>query len=256
MPSLTIAALPDNVFPAADATRPLFVSAGYISVDSIIHIDVMPHRGDRVTAERVFKELGGPATNVAVAAAALGGSCALDVELATAIGQDTDSLWALKLLAERGVRARAIRSPEKGRLSRCVVLVEPGGVRTKINEHLDLSDEDLIAHLTTSRSKRARHIHVDGYQVDRMLPAIRDMRMRGWTASSQDTGLSATYGSAAGFAELSREVDYFVLNRKSVARILGSTLPLDGVVTRFNTYLRDTGATAEVVVTPLRRYWS
>lgn len=233
----------------AAVARPLLVAAGYISIDTIVPIDVMPHRGDRVTANRILTELGGPATNVAVAAAAIGGNFALDVELATAIGRDPDSLWALRLLSERGVRARAIRVPQDGRLSRCIVLVEPGGIRTKINERLELSDEDLVAHLEPLPSKRRRHIHVDGYQVGRLLPTLDRLRAQSWTASTQDTGLAEKFRTTDGFRAFARDLDLVVINRSTAAKVLGVALSPDQLVNRFGAFLRDAGIATEVVIT-------
>jgi sugar/nucleoside kinase (ribokinase family) len=249
-PAVKMPALVD--LPASDpakAGRPLLVSAGYISIDTIVPIDVMPHRGDRVTADRILTELGGPATNVAVAAAAIGGRFALDVELATAIGQDPDSLWALRLLSKRGVHARAVRVPQDGRLSRCIVLVEPGGIRTKINERLELSDEDLVSHLEPLPSKRRRHIHVDGYQVERLLPALERLRSQGWTASTQDTGLAEKFKTMDGFRAFASSLDIVVINRSTATKVLGGALSPDQVVNRFNAFLQGSGIAAEVVVT-------
>ena len=249
-PAVKMPALAD--LPASDgvrAARPLLVAAGYISIDTIVPINVMPHRGDRVTADRILTELGGPATNVAVAAAAVGGTYALDVELATAIGRDPDSLWALRLLSQRGVRARAIRVPQDGRLSRCIVLVEPGGIRTKINERLELSDEDLVAHLEPIPSKRRRHIHVDGYQAERLLPTLDQLRAQHWTVSTQDTGLAEKYRTADGFRAFVASLDIVVINRSTAAKVLGATLPPDQLVSRFNVFLRESGITTEVAIT-------
>ncbi len=230
-------------------TKPMLVVAGYISVDYIARIDVMPHRDDRMTAERIAKELGGPAANVAVAAAALGGNCALDVELATAIGEDPDSLWALQKLAERGVRARAVRDPFRNRLSRCIVMVERSGHRTKINEPFELSEADLIAYLPPEVPKRPCHLHIEGYQAERILPAIPDLRRRGWTASLHDTGLADAYRSAAGFAGLLVTLDTVFLNRRSAAELLGRSLPTDALIDSFAAFLDQRTRDAEVVVT-------
>ena len=72
------------------------------------------------------KSLGGPATNVAVIAAGLGDPFPLSVELATAVGDDADSDWALGELIERSVDIAAVRRVPGQRLSRCIVFVETG----------------------------------------------------------------------------------------------------------------------------------
>lgn len=218
--------VPSNA-PAAstDGSLPLLVSVGYISVDLIARIDVMPHRGDRATAARISKTLGGPAANVAVAAAALGAPCGLDVELATAIGKDTDSLWALERLAERGVRARAVRSPFNERLSRCIVLLEANGERTKINEPFPLDSADLVDSLSVGPMRRPCHLHFEGYHARAMLPLVTRLRENGWALSTQDTGLDETAASPEGFAELVAQLDRVFIGRRTAARILGRSLP-------------------------------
>ena len=54
------------------------------------------------------------------AAAALGGAYGLDVELATAVGDDADSEWALQELGARGVHVLPLRRPLQNLLSRCL----------------------------------------------------------------------------------------------------------------------------------------
>lgn len=206
---------------SGDMALPLLVSAGYISVDYIAQVGVMPHRDDRITAECIHKELGGPAANVAVAAAALGRPFGLRVELATAVGQDMDSRWALEKLAERGVRACALRDPLRDRLSRCIVLVEADGRRTKINEPLQLHEDDLFAHLLSEPRHGRRHLHVEGYQIDHaraLLPAVREA---GWTVSIHDTGLPDACRDAAGLERLVADFDLVFLNRRTTEAMLG-----------------------------------
>lgn len=48
---------------------PRLIVVGYTSVDYMCRVDVLPHRDDRVTAHQIKKALGGPAANLAVAAA-------------------------------------------------------------------------------------------------------------------------------------------------------------------------------------------
>ncbi|WP_292679949.1 hypothetical protein [Mesorhizobium sp.] len=79
---------------------PRLLVAGRVSVDFLCRVDVLPHRDDRITASHIDKALGGPAANLAVAAAGIGAPYALDVELATAVGQDPESDWALGALSK------------------------------------------------------------------------------------------------------------------------------------------------------------
>ncbi len=244
------APLPRQNATPGDPALPLLVSVGYISVDLIARIGVMPHRNDRITAGQIAKRLGGPAANVAVAAAALGAPFALEVELATAIGKDADSLWALELLAQRGVQARAVRSPFRERLSRCIVLVEENGERTKINEPLALSREDLISHLPKNPVRRRSHLHFEGYHAETMIPAIPALRDRGWTVSAHDTGLPAAYVGPDGFAAFISNLDKVFINRRTAYRILGQSLSSERLLQEMAGYLDAIGRPdCEVVVT-------
>jgi len=237
------------VDPPADPKMPLLVSVGYISVDLIARIGVMPHRNDRITAEQITKRLGGPAANVAVAAAALGPPFALEVELATAIGKDTDSLWALEQLSRRGVRAHAVRSPFHERLSRCIVLIEGNGERTKINEPLDLNREDLISHLPSDRVRRRSHLHFEGYHADIMMPALNSLRARGWTVSTQDTGLPGEHSTPEGFRALLSQLDAVFINRRTAYRILGQQVSSENLTLAMADFLAKSGSPCEVVMT-------
>lgn len=244
------APLPRQNATPGDPTLPLLVSVGYISVDLIAQIGVMPHRNDRITAGQIAKRLGGPAANVAVAAAALGGPFTLEVELATAIGRDADSLWALELLAQRGVQARAVRSPFRERLSRCIVLVEENGERTKINEPLALNGEDLISHLPTHPVRRRSHLHFEGYHAETMIPAIPALRNRGWTVSTHDTGLPPEHVGPDGFAALLGMLDKIFINRRTAYRVLGQSLSSERLTQEMAHYLVSIGSPdCEVVVT-------
>lgn len=229
--------------------RPLLVSLGYVSVDLIARIGVMPHRGDRLTSERISKHLGGPAANVAVAAAALGPPFGLDVELATAIGRDPDSLWALDRLARRGVRARAVRDPFRQRLSRCIVLLEADGNRTKINEPLTIGARDLLSRLPEAAARRASHLHADGYQVEGLGPAAARLRSLGWTVSAHDTGLAERFITREGFTGLLRRLDVAFVNRRTAARILGRSLASEHLTAAMADLLARAQGRGDVVVT-------
>ena len=235
--------------PEAGGDCPLLVTLGYISVDLIARIAVMPHRNDRITSERISKHLGGPAANVAVAAAALGPPFALEVELATAIGKDPDSLWALERLAQCGVRARAVRSPFRERLSRCIVLLEADGSRTKVNEPLTITGADLLPQLPTTRVRRVSHLHADGYQVEELLPAVAQLRELGWQVSAHDTGLGARFATAEGFAELAGTLDTVFVNRRTAARILGRALASDHLTQEMGAHLARLKPRGDVVLT-------
>lgn len=200
---------------------PRLITVGYISVDYIARVDVLPHRDDRITAHHIEKALGGPAANVAVAAAALGGEFALDVELATAIGDDPDSEWALTELSRKGVCALPIRRPSHNRLSRCFVIVEANGSRTIINEPFELTDTDFAAHITTAQEERPRCLHVEGYQIERMQSSIARFRKAGWRVSLHTTGLPAAARNRRSFAKLLRLLDIVFVNADTARDVIG-----------------------------------
>jgi ribokinase len=235
--------------PAPAPDLPLLATLGYISVDYVARIAVMPHRNDRSTAERISKHLGGPAANVAVAAAAIGPPFALEVELATAIGEDPDSLWALERLATGGVRARAVRNPFRDRLSRCLVLLEADGSRTKVNEPLTISGQDLLPQLPTEPARRPSHLHADGYQVDTLLPSVDRLRDLGWTVSAHDSGFPVAHTTPEGFRTLATRLDSVFVNRRTASRVLGRTLASEHLVAAMADHLRAVAGRGEVVLT-------
>ena len=246
---ITVPAHRESPMPT-DTDAPLLVSVGYVSVDTVGIVDVMPQRTDRITARQVSKHIGGPAAGVAAAAAALGAPFEVDAELASVIGDDPDSHWAMNLLAQRGVRVRAVRRPQWGRLSRCIVIVEESGHRTRINEYLEIDSAELNPYLSTEPARRRRHLHFEGYQIGGVLPLLPDLRGAGWTASLHDTGLPQSHLSAAGFAELSRVIDIFVINRRTASTLLGlGDFSTSGLVEEFGRLRRRIKAKSEVVVT-------
>ena len=228
---------------------PRLITVGYISVDYVARVDVLPHRDDRITAHHIEKALGGPAANVAVAAAALGGEFALDVELATAIGDDADSEWALAELSRKGVHALPIRRPYHNRLSRCFVIVEANGSRTIINEPFELTETDLGAHLAIAEEKRPRCLHVDGYHIGRMQTSIARFRQAGWRVSAHTSGLPAPNRSRRAFASLLRQLDLVFLNADTARDVLEMRAGVTAVPEAFASFLAERPERGDVVLT-------
>lgn len=228
---------------------PHLITVGYISVDYMARVDVLPHRDDRITAHHIEKALGGPAANVAAAAAALGGDCALDVELATAIGEDADSEWALAELSRKGVHALPIRRPYHNRLSRCFVIVEANGSRTIINEPFELTETDLAAHLPVAEEGRPCCLHVEGYHVGRMQNTIARFRRAGWKVSLHTTGLPAGSCNARDFAALLDSHDLIFVNVETARAVLGLRAGLTDIVEAFASYLATCPNRGGVVLT-------
>lgn len=238
---------------AARLKLPHLITVGYISVDYMARVDVLPHRDDRITAHHIEKALGGPAANVAVAAAALGGDFALDVELATAIGEDPDSEWALAELSLKGVHALPIRRPYHNRLSRCFVIVEANGSRTIINEPFELTETDLAAHLPLTEESRPRCLHVEGYHVGRMHKTIARFRESGWKVSLHTTGLPVQSCNARDFASLLASFDLVFLNTDTARTVLGLRAGLADVVEALASYLATCSNRGGVVLTLAER---
>lgn len=200
----------------SDPTAPRLITVGYTSIDYIARVNVLPHRDDRVTALGIEKSLGGPAANVAVAAAGLADQFPIAVELVTAMGDDADSDWALAELSLKQVDTIAIRRRPGQRLSRCIVLVEPNGSRTIINEPFELQESDLARYLGQSMPGARRCLHVEGYQIPRMLDSMLAIGRSDWLISLQTTGLPRTWRTGAQLAQFIAQFDLVFLNRDVV----------------------------------------
>lgn len=233
------------------ANLPLLLSVGYISVDYTARVAVLPHRDDRITAGSIDKSLGGPAANVAVAAAALGAPFEVEVELATAVGEDADSDWALAELARRRVRALPVRRPANDRLSRCFILLEPNGSRTIINEPLELHEADLPIDIDepVPANRAPCCVHFEGYQIQRMRPWLPGLAAAGWRTSLQATGLPAALGSKAAFLDLLSELDLILLNRDVARDVTGCRAGQAVLIDAVGALIDIPGRRSEVVLT-------
>ena len=234
---------------AARRALPRLLTVGYISVDYIARVEVLPHRDDRITADRIRKAVGGPAANVAAAAAALGGACGLDVELATAVGDDADSEWALQELSARGVHVLPLRRPLQNRLSRCFVIVEAGGNRTIINERFELAADDLGFPLEPAADRRAQCLHVEGYQALTMQAALARFRAANWRTSLHSTGLPTEHRTRDGFSRLLPLLDVAFLNQPLARAVLDLRGGVEALVAAFGDYLASVPARGVVVLT-------
>ena len=208
----------------ADPAWPKLTTVGYLSADYTARVTANPDVGDRITAERIKKSLGGPAANVAVMAAGLGPPLAVETELISRVGQDTDSEWAIGELAARGVRTISVDRGGDIRLSRCIVLVEADGTRTIINEPLSLEVDSLAPYLGETAGARRHAIHLDGLQVGTLAGSMPALRRGGFITSIHTTGLPAEWRTEDGFRKL-RDLFHLVALNRDVARdILG---PID-----------------------------
>ena len=205
-------------------------TVGYLSVDYTARVDRLPVRDDRMTAAAITKSLGGPAANVAVMAAGLGEPLAVDCELITSLGDDADSDWALAELAERGVKTIGIRGPGEQRLSRCVVLVEPNGSRTIVNEPFVLEVDSVLPYVGPADPGQPHCVHLDGFQVEPMARSVPALRQRGLMTSVHTTGLHADWRSEDGFRRLCGLFDLVFLNRDLAREIIGPASDDDALI--------------------------
>jgi ribokinase len=190
------------------------VAVGSVSVDYIARVSVMPHRNDRIMAHTIEKSLGGPATNVAAIAAGLGDPFPLSVELATAVGDDADSDWALAELVERSVDIQAVRRVANQRLSRCIVFVEENGSRTLVNEAVELEVSDLRRYNEPPETEAPRCICIDGGHVEHMLDSVLELGRAGWRIALQSTDLPQHWRNPLRFRQLLGELDLIFINRR------------------------------------------
>lgn len=110
-------------------TGPRVVCAGLLTVDLIHEVDRVPARNEKITGRAQRLEIGGPATNAARTAAALGA----DVLLVAPFGESPLTDFVRESLARNGVDwlDPAAKQPNPAPLS--TVLVEPSGERSVIS---------------------------------------------------------------------------------------------------------------------------
>jgi ribokinase len=204
-----------------DSSTPRLIAVGYTSVDYTARVSVLPHRDDRITASSIEKSLGGPAANVAVLAAGLADRFPVAVELVTAIGDDTDSDWAVAELMAKNVDTIAIRRTPGQRLSRCIVLVEPNGSRTVINEPFELEESDLARYMGLTEPDLPRCLYIEGFQIERMLDSVLAIGESGWRIAVQSTGLPMSWRNPMRLRRMISDFDVVFLNRENARDITG-----------------------------------
>lgn len=151
---------------------PRLTCVGYACADHMAHVGVLPHRGDRMTALGIDRMLGGRAANVAVTAAGLGAPWPVAVDLLSVMGEDAECDWAENILAERQVRLLPASRAPGGRLSRCIILVEPDGRRTILNEPLQVSPASLAEWRAALSGERLPALFVQGDQVSSLAEVL------------------------------------------------------------------------------------
>lgn len=205
-----------------DPLVPRLTCVGYLCADHTAQVAILPHRDDRMKAIGIEKTLGGCAANVAVTAAGLGRPLPVAAELLTVVGDDSDSDWALSVLARRHVALHPLSRQPGARLSRCFILVEGHGSRTIINEPLQVPADTLRRWLGSL--PRAHGVHCLHLQGDQLLPLadlMPEARARGLKPVVQATALDTEWRNTAGLSRLRDLFDLVVLNREVARDIVG-----------------------------------
>lgn len=159
--------------PTVPDNAPRLYCVGYVCSDDIAQVDQTPNRGERMQADTITRKLGGRAANVAVTAAGLGPPFDLAVELLSVIGHDAESDWAAATLASRRVAVAAESRFAEANLSRAIILLQRDGLRTILNEPLQVAPEALTAVMARAMALKARFaIFVQGEQVPEMAETI------------------------------------------------------------------------------------
>jgi len=229
--------------------NPRLLVVGHICLDYLCRVPVLPHRDDRVAAEHINKALGGPAANLAVAAAGVGAPYELQIDLATAIGDDGDSEWALAELLARSVNVLPIRRPIKNRLPRAIVIIEANGSRTIIHETFELSEIDLTENMDIGPANVRSCVHIEGFHYERMIPSIARFHAAGWKVSLHTAGLPAASRTPAAFADLIAQVDLTFINDETFREIFGIRAPLASMLDEAEHILKRIKARGDVVLT-------
>lgn len=234
------ASRPTNL-PRSDAPR--LVTVGFVSMDLFIMMDAMPNRGARNQAKRMQRCLGGPAANVAVAAAGLGGRWRLAVDLISSTGDDAESDWALARLIDCGVSVEGISRLPKEQMSRTVILVEPDATRTILNEDLRIEPRYVADHLRAFLARdRPVCLHLEGYRAPLAVALPSDLWQALTWRSLDTSGLADDLLDLDSFCALTRQFDIAFLSLRSLRALLGSDLPEDELVTELDAALRARGA--------------
>ena len=249
--------MPDNAsLPAANAELPLLVAAGYLNIDVVARVPRLPEPDQRVTAERIWRLVGGMAANAACAAAALGHPWAAQVELLAFVGDDSESAWALAEIERRGVSTTWSVRRAGGRTPRCIVLVEPDGRRVIVSEPNDYDDALVAQRLAVpERSGRPRLLYVDGYRMPGALPALAAARSAGWRTALDMDGLARSWRTEEGFCTLAQTCDVLFANRNTVDAIwpglFGGTQGLEQAAHALNAVVAQHAAPGGVLVVTL-----
>lgn len=204
------------------------VAAGYVNIDLVARVPALPGGDQRVSADRIWRLLGGMAANAACAAARVGPPWAVQSELITFVGDDMDSDWALAEVERLGVGIGwSVRRPGAS-VPRCLILVEPNGQRAIVSEPILFDDEQIARRVTAEPpGQRPCLLHVDGYRVPHALPTLHKAVSAGWRVSVDMDGMESAWRTEAGLARLAQQFHVVFANRNAVHAIWPGVLTPD-----------------------------
>lgn len=217
--------------PTVPDDAPRLFCVGYVCSDDIALVDETPNRGDRMLANTITRKLGGRAANVAVTAAGLGAPLELAVELLTVLGNDAESDWATATLASRRVALAAESRFAEAKLSRAIILLQRDGLRTILNEPLQVGSEALSAVVARALALKTRSaIFVQGEQVAALADTIAKAP-RGARFVTQVSGADAATDPEAWRKHLAL-FHLAILNTEAANALYGPAVDDDDVVSR------------------------
>lgn len=196
---------------------PMLVAAGYVNIDVTAYVHSLPGRDGRVTGAHVTRTLGGMSANLVSAAASLGAPWPVHCELISTVGCDSDSEWVLAELDRRGVGTTWMARPPDGRITYCVIMVEPGGHRAIISEPMEFHDEEVTRCIDSGAGNVGLIpclLHVEGYRVPSLLSEVERARRLGWRTSIDLDGLPAEWRTIEGLGHLGGLFDVVFMNRE------------------------------------------
>ena len=199
---------------------PTLVAAGYINIDMTAYVPSLPAKDERITGARVERALGGMSANLACAAARLGPPWAVRVELISTVGFDADSEWAVGELRQKGVHTGWLARQPDGRITYCLILVEPGGHRAIVSEPMEFHNEQVASRIEQpSAASAPRLLHTEGYRIPVILPLVEKARSLGWRTSVDLDGLPGGWLAPGGIATLARTFDVIFMNRSTARHV-------------------------------------
>lgn len=199
--------------------RPILVAAGYLNVDFVADVPAPPAADGRMTAGRIRRMTGGMAANVACAAARLDAPWPVQAELIAMAGDEPESAWTLAELEAGGVQTQGVVRETGGRITHCLILVQPDGRRAIISEPVAFDDGLINRRIRCADGDRHRILYVDGYRVPGALAAVRTAGALGWQTALDLDGTPAAWRTLESLQVLCEAFDYLFVNRNAAADI-------------------------------------